>query len=235
MPPADGTQPASRILVIEDEPKVADGLHEGLAAEGYDVTVAASGDEGLERIAAQPFDLLILDRTLPGRDGLEILGLLRARGLTFPVLLLTAHDAAGERLAGRAAGADEYLVKPFAFSELLSRVLLLLPRGRGEAASRLAVADLVIDVESRSASRAGRQLELSAREYELLEYLVRRRGRLVSREMLASDVWREAQRGTPLDKVIDVHMARLCKRVDEGFATRLIHAVRGVGFVIHDE
>jgi two-component system copper resistance phosphate regulon response regulator CusR len=234
MLPANGPPTLSRILLIEDEPKVARALQQGLAAEGHDVTAATTAEQGLERAASQAFDLLILDRTLPGQDGIAILSTLRARGLSCPVLLLTARDALPDRLAGMDAGADDYLVKPFAFSELLARVLALLRRTHGEANAKLCVADLVVDVAARSATRAGRALELSPREYEILEYLVRHRDTLVSREMLAGDLWQEGQRGTPVDDVIDVHMARLCRKVDEGCSARLINSVRGVGFVVRE-
>jgi two-component system copper resistance phosphate regulon response regulator CusR len=234
MLPVSGDAMRSRLLVIEDEPKVARALQEGLLAEGYDVTVAATGEEGFYRACSQSFDLLLLDRMLPGRDGLEILSTLRARGLLFPVLILTARDAVGDRVAGLDAGGDDYLVKPFAFPELLARVRALLRRSRGDQTLKLVVADLVIDVVTRSVRRAGQELDLTAREYELLEYLVRHRGTLVSREMLAGDVWKESARGTPLDNVIDVHVARLRKKVDQGFAVRLIHTVRGVGFLLRE-
>jgi two-component system, OmpR family, copper resistance phosphate regulon response regulator CusR len=223
-----------RLLVVEDEPKVARALREGLHAEGYAVTLAATGEEGYFLATSQPFDLLILDRMLPGRDGLDILGTLRRKGLLTPVLMLTARDTIDDRVAGLDAGADDYLVKPFAFPELLARVRALVRRGRGDQLLRLSVADLVIDVPARTVARAGRTVELTAREFELLEYLVRHKGMLVSREMLARDVWEETERGTPLDNVIDVHIGRLRKKIDHGHGVRLIHTVRGVGFVVRE-
>ena len=231
-----GAEPASspRLLVVEDEPKVARALREGLAGEGYGVTLATTGEEGFFLATTRPFDLVILDRMLPGRDGLEILGSLRRKGLLTPVLMLTARDAVDDRVAGLDAGADDYLVKPFAFPELLARVRALVRRGRGDQLLRLSVADLVIDVPERTVVRGDRAVDLTAREYELLEYLVRHKGTLVSREMLARDVWEETNRGTPLDNVIDVHIARLRKKVDHGEAVRLIHTVRGVGFVVRE-
>jgi len=229
-------EPASspRLLVVEDEPKVARALREGLAGEGYGVALATTGEEGFFLATTRPFDLVILDRMLPGRDGLEILGSLRRKGLLTPVLMLTARDAVDDRVAGLDAGADDYLVKPFAFPELLARVRALVRRGRGDQLLRLSVADLVIDVPERTVVRGDRAVDLTAREYELLEYLVRHKGTLVSREMLARDVWEETNRGTPLDNVIDVHIARLRKKVDLGEAVRLIHTVRGVGFVVRE-
>ncbi|HYV42487.1 MAG TPA: response regulator transcription factor [Thermoanaerobaculia bacterium] len=228
------TSSAPQLLVVEDEPKVARALRDGLEAEGYRVSVARTGEEGFYLASSCPFDLLILDRMLPGRDGLEILGTLRRKGLLTPVLVLTARDAVEDRVAGLDAGADDYLVKPFAFAELLARVRALIRRGRGDQLLRLSVADLVIDVPARAVTRAGRKIDLTNREYELLEYLVRHKGTLVSREMLARDVWGETERCTPLDNVIDVHIARLRKRIDQEEAVRLIHTVRGVGFIVRE-
>jgi DNA-binding response OmpR family regulator len=227
--------PAARVLVVEDEPKVARALREGLAAEGYEVALAATGEDGFFRASSEPFDLLILDRMLPGREGLEVLRALRQKGLLCPVLVLTARDAVEDRVEGLDAGADDYVVKPFAFTELLARVRALVRRGRGDQLLRLTVADLVVDVPARRVVRGGAEVDLTPREYELLEYLVRHRGTIVSREMLARDVWREPERGTPLDNVIDVHVTRLRKKVDQGFATRLIHTVRGVGFLVRED
>jgi len=225
---------APRLLVVEDEPKVARALQQGLEAEGYRVSLARTGEDGFFLASTRPFDLVILDRMLPGRDGLEILGTLRRKGFLTPVLLLTARDAVEDRVAGLDAGADDYVVKPFAFAELLARVRALVRRGRGDQLLRLSVADLVIDVPTRAVSRAGQPVDLTAREYELLEYLVRHKGTLVSREMLARDVWKETERCTPLDNVIDVHIAHLRKRVDQSYAVQLIHTVRGVGFIVRE-
>jgi len=228
------TVPAARVLVVEDEPKVARALREGLAGEGYDVVVALTGEDGFFRASSEPFDLLILDRMLPGREGLEILRTLRQKGHLTPVLVLTARDAVEDRVEGLDAGADDYMVKPFAFTELLARVRALVRRGRGDQLLRLVLADLVLDVPTRQVTRGGEAIDLTPREYELLEYLVRHRGTIVSREMLGRDVWKEPERGTPLDNVIDVHVTRLRKKVDQGFAVRLIHTVRGVGFLVRE-
>jgi DNA-binding response OmpR family regulator len=219
---------------VEDEPRVAHALREGLAAEGYGVTLAQTGEDGFFLASTQPFDLIVLDRMLPGRDGLEILASLRRNGLLTPALLLTARGALEDRVAGLDAGADDYVVKPFAFAELLARLRALLRRTRGDQLLRLSISDLVIDVPSRAVSRGGDAVETTTREYELLEYLVRHKGTLVSREMLARDVWGETQRSTPLDNVIDVHIAHLRKKVDQGRPVRLIHTVRGVGFIIRE-
>ena len=224
-----------RILLVEDESKVAHAVQDGLEAEGYEVTLAATGDAGLRAANTRNFDLIVLDLMLPGRDGLEILSERRAEGDPTPVLILTARDTVLDRVAGLDAGADDYLVKPFAFAELLARVRALLRRGRPEAPARLEVADLEIDSAARRASRAGHPLPLTAREFGLLEYLVQRLGQVVSREEIARDVWREPSRGTPLDNVIDVHIMRLRRKVDYDAAVRLIHTVRGVGFVVRED
>ena len=226
---------APRLLVVEDEPKVARALCEGLEAEGYAVTPAHTGEDGFFLASSQAFDLLILDLSLPGRDGLEVLQALRRKGLLTPVLILTARDAVEDRVSGLDHGADDYMVKPFAFTELLARVRALVRRGRGDQLTRLTAGDLVLDVVSRRVERGGQTITLTPREFELLEYLLRHRGTIVSREMLARDVWNETERGTPLDNVIDVHVGRLRKKVDAGGARRLIHTVRGVGFVLREE
>jgi DNA-binding response OmpR family regulator len=228
------TAPAPRVLVVEDEPKVARALREGLQGEGYEVVLAATGEDGFFRASSEPFDLLILDRLLPGREGLEVLRALRQKGHLAPVLVLTARDAVEDRVDGLDAGADDYMVKPFAFAELLARVRALVRRGRGDQLLKLGVADLTLDVPSRRVTRGGEPIDLTPREYGLLEYLVRHRGTIVSREMLARDVWREPERGTPLDNVIDVHVTRLRRKVDQGRSPRLIHTVRGVGFLVRE-
>ncbi len=224
-----------RILVIEDEPKVADALRAGLAEAGYEAVLASTGEQGFFRAHAEPVDLIVLDLMLPDRDGLEILDTLRRDRVHLPVLILTAKDAVGDRVSGLDHGADDYLVKPFAFPELLARIRALLRRGgRAEPAPRMALLDLEMDVATHRVSRAGRAVDLTAREFELLEYLLRLQGRLVSRGMLAREVWKQPARGTTLDNVIDVHIARLRKKVDQGAAVKLIHTVRGVGFVVRE-
>jgi two-component system, OmpR family, copper resistance phosphate regulon response regulator CusR len=222
-----------RILVVEDETKVAQALREGLQREKYEVVVAPTGEEGFFLVNAEEFDLVLLDLMLPGRDGLQVLSTLRKRGLKTPVLILTARDAIEDRVQGLDKGADDYLVKPFAFPELLARVRALLRRGRTEQVLQLRLANLEMDVNSRKVRRSGRSLELTAREFELLEYLLRHKGQVVSREMLARDVWKET-RAIPIDNVIDVHINRLRRKVDEPFDPKLIHTVRGLGFVLRE-
>lgn len=225
-----------RILIVEDEAKLLAALRKGLESEGYSVSAASNGEEGFFLISNQNFDLLVLDVMLPGRDGIEILTALRKRGLSAPVLFLTSKDAVEDRVRGLEAGADDYLVKPFAFSELVARIRALTRRAhRVEAISRLKLADLEMDITGHSVIRENRELVLTAREFELLEYLLRHQGRVISREMLARDVWKENTRHTPLDNVIDVHIARLRRKVDEPFRVKLLHTVRGVGFVVREE
>jgi DNA-binding response OmpR family regulator len=235
MPDRDESAPRSRLLVVEDEPKVARALREGLQSEGYEVSVASSGEEGFFLARTRPFDSIVLDVMLPGRDGFEILSALRAQGLSVPVLILTARDSIGDRVEGLDRGADDYLVKPFAFPELLARVRALLRRGRGDQVTVLALSDLRLDLLARRTTRGSLEIELTPREFELLEYLVRHQGHLVSREMLARDVWRETSRGTPLDNVIDVHIARLRRKVDQGAPVKLIHTIRGVGYIVKQD
>jgi DNA-binding response OmpR family regulator len=224
-----------RILVIEDESKVAHALRDGLKAEGYDVALASTGDDGLARARTDPCDLILLDLMLPGRDGLDVLAELRRAGDTTPVLVLTARDTVTDRVSGLDAGADDYVVKPFAFAELLARVRALLRRGRPDLPSRLSIADLEVDPVARRATRAGRLLPLTAREFALLEFLVRHQDQVVSRDQIAREVWREPLRGTPLDNVIDVHIMRLRRKVDRESGTGLIQTVRGVGFVVRED
>lgn len=223
-----------QILVVEDERKVADALEKGLAAQGYGVAVAQTGEEGFFQLNERRFDLVVLDLMLPGRDGCEVLETMRKRGLTTPVLILTARDTVEDRVLGLDSGADDYLVKPFAFPELLARIRALLRRGRSEPATRFCLANLEMDVMARRATRNGHTLQLTAREFELLEYLLRHQGQVVSREMLARDVWQTPTRATPIDNVIDVHIARLRRKVDDPFEQKLIHTVRGVGFVARE-
>jgi two-component system copper resistance phosphate regulon response regulator CusR len=221
-----------RVLVVEDERKLAQVLTSALQSEHYEVVVALTGDDGFARAHAEVFDLVVLDLMLPGRSGLDILQTLRQRHIDTPVLILTARDGVDDRVLGLDLGADDYLVKPFALPELLARIRALLRRGRPDV-FRLKAADLELDLVTRRAVRGHRLLELTNREFELLEYLLRHQGHHVSREMLVREVWKEPRRAKPLDNVIDVQMTRLRKKVDEG-GERLIHTVRGVGFVLRE-
>ena len=223
-----------RVLVVEDEQKVANALREGLEGERYDVVVERTGEDAFFRMTTEAFDLILLDLGLPGRDGLQILTTLRSKGIKTPVLVLTARDTLQDRVAGLDSGADDYLVKPFAFAELLARIRALLRRGRAADAPRLAVGDLTMDLITRKVTRGVQPVELTVREFELLEYLMRYEGHVVSRETLARDVWKETARTTPLDNVIDVHIARLRRKVDDDSEVKLIQTVRGVGFIIKE-
>ena len=223
------------VLVVEDEQKVASALREGLESEGYSVAVAPSGEEAFFRVNTETFDVVLLDLTLPGRDGLDILRALRQRGPDTRVLILSARDTLDDRVKGLDSGADDYLVKPFAFSELIARIRALVRRGRAVEAPRLRAGDLQMDLWARKVSRGGKSIDLTAREFELLEYLLRFEGQVVSRETLAREVWLERGRTPTLDNVIDAHVARLRKKVDADSSVKLIHTVRGVGFVVREE
>jgi DNA-binding response OmpR family regulator len=221
-----------RVLVVEDEQKVADALREGLEGEHFDVAVERTGEAAYFRVTTETFDVILLDLGLPGRDGLEILTALRAKGLKTPVLALTARDAIEDRVLGLERGADDYLVKPFAFAELVARIRALVRRGRTTELPKLTVGSLEVDLVTRKVARDGQPVELTVREFELLEYLMRHQGQVVSREALARDVWKETARSTPLDNVIDVHIARLRRKVDGDQGPKLIHTVRG--FVVRE-
>ena len=223
-----------RVLVVEDELKVANALREGLEGERFEVVVERTGEGAFFRVNTESFDVILLDLTLPGRDGLAILQALRQRGVKTPVLVLTARDSLQDRVTGLDAGADDYVIKPFAFAELLARIRALVRRGRVTEAPRLSVGDLEMDLVTRKVTRNAQPVELTVREFELLEYLLRYHGQVVSRETLARDVWKETARTTPLDNVIDVHIARLRRKVDLDQSVKLIHTVRGVGFMLRE-
>jgi two-component system copper resistance phosphate regulon response regulator CusR len=223
-----------RVLVVEDEQKVASALKEGLEGEGYEVVVDGTGEAALFRLKTDPVDIILLDLLLPGRDGLHVLKTLRQQGFETPVLVLTARDTLEDRVHGLDTGADDYLVKPFAFAEVVARMRALLRRGRTSGATRLNLADLEMDLVARKVTRAGRKVELTLREFELLEYLLRYEGQVVSRGTLARDVWQEAARTSSLDNVIDVHIARLRRKIDAEAPVKLIQTVRGVGFMLRE-
>jgi two-component system, OmpR family, copper resistance phosphate regulon response regulator CusR len=222
-----------RILIIEDERKVLRGLERGLQGDGYEVAGEATGEAGLERALTQPFDCIVLDLLLPGRDGLQILADLRQRGNRVPVLILTARDAVEDRVIGLDAGADDYLVKPFAFAELLARLRVLLRRERGGAQTVLRADDLEVDLLNRRASRAGQELPLTQREFEVLAYLLRHKNQIVTRDMLGREVWKEPNYA--LTNVIDVYITLLRRKVEKPGQRSLIHTFRGVGYSLREE
>jgi DNA-binding response OmpR family regulator len=220
-----------RILVVEDERKVASFIRQGLAEEGHVVEVAGDGAVALELVLGSPaYDLVVLDVMLPKRDGLDVLKTLRARGVRTAVLILTARDAVADKVAGLDLGADDYLTKPFAFEELLARVRALLRRGTDQRASVLRLGDLALDPVTREARRGGRRIELTAREYSLLDYFLRQPGRVLTRPMIAEHVW-----GLDFDSesnIIDVYIGYLRRKVDAPGESRLLHTVRGSGYVM---
>jgi two-component system, OmpR family, copper resistance phosphate regulon response regulator CusR len=224
-----------RILVVEDEAKLAEALKMGLEGDLHSVTLAHTGEDGFFLAQTQVFDLWIFDVMLPGRDGIEILRNLRRLGDRTPGMLLTSRDAVEDRVRGLDSGADDYLVKPFAFSELQARIRALLRRGVAEIPATLRLGDLELDQVRHTVARAGKPIDLTPKEFELLEYLLSQPGQVVSRDMLGREVWKESSRHTPLDNVIDVHIARLRRKLDDGFERKILQTVRGVGFVLRLE
>jgi DNA-binding response OmpR family regulator len=222
-----------RILVIEDETKVARALAKGLTEQSHQVAVAATGEEGFYQLGTGQFDLVILDLMLPGRDGLRVLQDLRACHDRTPVLILTAKDTVDDKVAGLDAGADDYLVKPFAFAELLARIRVIERRGQVENPFQLVVSDLRMDLATRTVTRGGRTLTLTGRELQLIEYLMRSNGAIVTRAMLTRDIWGETDE--VLNNSIDVYMSHLRAKVDQFFERKLIHTVRGVGYRLGEQ
>jgi len=222
-----------RILVVEDEEKVASFIRKGLEEEHYAVDVALDGEEGLSMAQLNPYDLLILDLMLPSLDGYRILQRLRSEGVDTAVLVLTARDGVGDKVRGLDLGADDYLTKPFAFAELLARVRALMRRGKPQRSPILKVADLIIDPASRRVTRGGTPIELTAKEYSLLEYLMRHSGQVLTRTMISEHVW--DQTFDSYTNVIDVYVNYLRKKVDQGFEPKLIHTIRGVGYSLREE
>lgn len=223
-----------RLLVIEDEAKLAAYLHRGLTENGYVVDVAANGIDGRHLALEGSYDLFLLDVMLPGVDGFGILKSIRSRG-NAPVLMLTARDKVDDRVRGLQEGADDYLVKPFAFSELLARIGALLRRGSASTnglTTRLQLADLELDLASRKAYRAGQRLELTAKEFALLTLLLRRRGQILSRTTIAEQVW--DMNFDSDTNVVEVAVRRLRSKMDEPFPVKLLHTVRGMGYVLED-
>lgn len=223
-----------RVLLVEDDRRISTTLDALFKENGFEVAVAHDGEEGYFRLSTELFDLLVLDVGLPGRDGFSVLQAIRQRNLDVPVLILSSNGDVSDRIHGLRVGADDYMTKPFNIAELMARADALLRRGRNGVALRLKVGDLFMDLVNRVVSRNGRAVELTVREFELVEYLMRHGNGIVSREMLARDVWKETNRVTPLDNVIDVHIARLRKKIDLGTEQRLIHTVRGIGFCLSE-
>jgi DNA-binding response OmpR family regulator len=224
-----------RILVIEDDRKMSVALVAGIEAAGYEVVAANSAEEGFFLVHRMHPDLLLLDLTLPQRNGLDILKQIREEGIDIRVLILTSHNTVEDRVAGLKTGADDYMGKPFSFPELVARIDALLRRFLPSApASSIQIGDLSIDTRTRVAARKDERLDLTQREFDLLLYLAENNGRTVSREMLARDVWQETSRYTPIDNVIDVQVARLRRKMDDPFAVKLLQTVRGLGFSLRE-
>lgn len=221
-----------RVLVIEDENKVASFIQRGLEAEHYSVAVAHDGEQGLTLLFDDEYDLVILDVMLPKRDGFSVLREVRKQKVRTPVLLLTARDTLADKVTGLDLGADDYLTKPFAFEELLARVRALLRRGAPLQPTTLALADLSLDPATRQVLRAGKKIDLTAKEFALLEFFLRNPGRVLSRALIAQHVW-----GIDFDtftNVIDVYVKYLRKKIDADFEPKLIHTVRGAGYVLRE-
>jgi len=228
-------QARPKILIVEDDNKLSTALVSGIEGAGYDVSAASSAEEGFFLVHRLQPDLLLLDLTLPHRNGLDILQQIRKEGIDVRVLILTSHNTVEDRVAGLKTGADDYLGKPFSFPELLARIEALLRRILPPTPpQRISVGDLELDTKARIASRDSQKLELTAREFDLLLYLVENSGRTVSREMLARDIWQETSRYTPIDNVIDVQMARLRKKIDDPFPIKLLQTIRGIGFTLKE-
>ena len=217
-----------RVLIVEDERKILRSLERGLQAEGYEVVTAANGETAYDLATTQLFDCIVLDLMLPGRDGLQVLSDLRRQGRTTPVLILTARDDVEDRVIGLDAGADDYLVKPFAFAELLARLRVLLRRGRHARETVLSVDDLEMDLLERRVKRGGIEIALTHREFEVLEYLLRHKNAIVTRAMLGRDVWKEEDYA--LTNVIDVFISALRRKLELAGKPSLIHTIKGLGY-----
>jgi two-component system, OmpR family, copper resistance phosphate regulon response regulator CusR len=219
-----------RILVVEDEAKVSSFISRGLAAERYAVDVAADGPSGLDLANTYHYDLIMLDLMLPGMEGTEVLRRIRTKNATVPVLVLTAKDAVADKINNFEAGADDYLTKPFAFAELLVRIKALLRRGPVTRSSTVRVADLELDRLSQQVKRAGKRIDLTSKEYGLLEYLMSNAGRVLSRTMIIEHVWDQSFDG--ITNIVDVYVRHLREKIDDGHERKLIRTVRGVGYTI---
>ncbi|MSU66828.1 MAG: response regulator transcription factor [Opitutus sp.] len=223
------------VLIVEDEQKTRDSLVEGLRLESWNVLASACGNEAIAHLNREAFDLLILDRMLPDGDGIAVLRHLRQRGIQTPVLMLTAWAELADRVAGLEGGADDYLAKPFAFAELVARCRALLRRPVMSMGQFLCCGDLQLDTRARIAVRGGEEIVLTPREVDVLEYLLRYQGQIVTREMLERDVWKQVHRMTSLDNVIDVQIMRLRRKIDGEGHVGLVNTVRGVGYRMGSE
>jgi two-component system OmpR family response regulator len=219
-----------RLLVVEDDVKLARALERGLQREGYAVDLAGTGDDALSQATANDYDAVVLDVMLPGRDGFSVCRTMRTNERWAPVLMLTARDQVTDRIRGLDAGADDYLVKPFDFGELLARLRALIRRGPSERPPILEVGDLHIDPAARIVTRAGRAIELTVREFALLQFLVQRAGEVVSREQLLEHVWDSTEEGST--NVVDVYIGYLRNKVERPFRGKIIRTVRGIGFML---
>jgi DNA-binding response OmpR family regulator len=222
-----------RVLLAEDEKKIAQHIRSALREQGFTVDMVHRGDEALEAALATPYDALVLDVMMPGRDGLSILRVLREKRIATPVLLVTARGEVSERVEGLMLGADDYLSKPFAMNELVARVVALSRRGSSQGLTLLRLDDLTMNLITREVRRGGEKIELPMREFALLEFLMRSPGRVISKTQLIENVWEwHFDTGT---NVVEVYIQRLRKKVDDGHATKLIHTVRGVGYVLKND
>ena len=221
-----------RLLIIEDEKKVAGFIKKGLEEETYVVDVAYDGEEGLLLAQQGEYDLIILDLMLPIMDGLEVLSRLRAEKNDVPIILLTAKDSVEEKVTGLNKGADDYLTKPFAFSELMARIRVLLRRGKAEMKTELQIDNLTLDLVSHKVKRNGEEIELTGKEYSLLEYFLRNQGKVLTRTMIAEHVW--DYNFDTFTNVIDVYVNHLRKKIDKNFPKKLLHTLRGVGYIMRE-
>lgn len=222
-----------RLLVVEDEIHLQTIIKKRLIKEHYSVDACGDGLEALDYLAVSPYDAVILDIMLPGLSGIDVLKRIRAKGNRVPVLFLTARDGVDDRVAGLDCGADDYLVKPFAFEELLARIRVMLRRTTEHTTDELTLADLTVDLKSHQVSRGGKSIELSGKEYAMLEYLMRNQERVLSREQIEQHVWSFDYEGG--SNMVDVYIRYLRKKIDEGFEQKLIHTVRGAGYVMRTD
>ena len=221
-----------RILIVEDEKKVSAFIKKGLEEETYAVDIAPDGEEGLLLGEQNQYDLIILDLMLPKIDGLEVLSRLRGRKIETPILLLTAKDSVEDKVTGLNQGADDYLTKPFAFSELLARIRVLLRRGKADVQTKLEIADLTLDLVSHKVIRENHDIELTGKEYSLLEYFLRNQGKVLTRTMIAEHVW--DYNFDTFTNVIDVYVNHLRKKIDKNYSQKLLHTLRGVGYIMKE-